>query len=100
MRGSPRTCRSPWTPCASGVGCQNCAGDRDLGFLGGSLVFVEETAKDRSALDLFLGEISHGVAGPWWLELECTVRSSPVVVPDVLGHHDAQVPFAEDQHPI
>ena len=28
------------------------------------------------------------------------MRSSPVVVPGILGHHDAQVPFAEDQHPV
>jgi hypothetical protein len=28
------------------------------------------------------------------------VRSSPVVVPGIFGHHTAQVPFAEDQHPV
>ena len=55
---------------------------------------------DWPALDLFLGKISYGVVGPWWLELERAMRSSPVVVPGILGHHDAQVPFAEDQHPV
>ncbi len=28
------------------------------------------------------------------------MRSSPVVVTCVLSHHHAQVPFAEDQHPV
>jgi hypothetical protein len=28
------------------------------------------------------------------------VRSSPVVVPGIFGHHAAQVRFAEDQHPV
>jgi len=40
------------------------------------------------------------VVGPGWLELERAVRSSPVVVPGISGHHDAQVSFAEDQHPV
>jgi hypothetical protein len=40
------------------------------------------------------------VIGPGWLELERTVRSSPVVVPGIFGHHAAQVPFAEDKHPV
>ena len=79
---------------------------RTLGFagrlwsLGGSLIFVEEAAEDWPALDLFLGKILHGVIGPGWLELECAVRSSPVVVLGILGHHDAQVSFAEDRHPV
>src|SRR6266581_1264683 len=60
----------------------------------------EEAAKDRPALDSFLGEIRYGVVGPWWLELQRAVRSSPVVVPGILGHNDAKVPFAEDQHPV
>ena len=28
------------------------------------------------------------------------MRSSPVVVPGILSHHGAQVPYAEDQHPV
>ena len=68
--------------------------------LGGSLVFVEEAAEDRPALDPFLGEIGYEVAGPGWLELERAVRSSPVVVPGILGHHDTQVSLAENQHPV
>jgi hypothetical protein len=42
--------------------------------LGGPLVFVEEAAKDGSALDSFLGEIGYGVVGPRRLELEGAVR--------------------------
>jgi hypothetical protein len=68
--------------------------------LGGSLVFVEEAAEDGPALDSFLGEIGDGVVGPGWLELERAVRSSPIVVPSIPGHHAAQVSFAEDQHPV
>ena len=40
------------------------------------------------------------MVGPGWLELEGAVWSSPVVVPRIFGHHAAQVPFAEDQHPV
>jgi len=64
------------------------------------LVFVEEAAEHGPALNPLLGEIGYGVVGPGWLEAECAVRSSPVVEPGILGHHDAQVPFAEDQHPV
>jgi hypothetical protein len=32
--------------------------------------------------------------------VERAVRASSVVVPRVLGQDSAQVPFAEDQHPI
>src|SRR5580704_5316793 len=45
-------------------------------------------------------ETGNRVVGPWWLELEGAVRSSPVVVPGIFGHHAAQVPFADDQHPV
>jgi hypothetical protein len=58
--------------------------------LGGPLVFVEEAAEDGPALDSFLGEIGYGVVGPWWLELEGAVRSSPVVVPRIFGHRGRQ----------
>jgi len=68
--------------------------------LGGSLVFVEEAAEHGPALDSFLGEVGGGVVGLGWLELECAVRSSPVVVPGIFGHHDAQVSLAEEQHPV
>ena len=61
---------------------------------------VDTAAEDWPALDLFMGKVGYGVVGPWWLELEPAVRSSPVVVPGIPGHHAAQVPFAEDQHPV
>jgi len=73
---------------------------RRPGLLCGSLVFVDEAAEDRLALDPFLGEIGYGVVRPGWLELERAVRSSPVVVPGILGHHDTQVSLAENQHPV
>ena len=33
-------------------------------------------------------------------EIAATVGSAPVVVSRVLSHHDTQVAFAQDQHPV
>ena len=40
------------------------------------------------------------VIGPRRAEFPAAMGSSSVVVALVLGHHDAQVSFAEDQHPV
>ncbi len=67
-------------------------------FLGGSLVFVEETAEDRPAPDLFLGEISHGVAGPWWQVPDLLRSPRPV---GVGGHaQDVHVAGADLHHEL
>jgi hypothetical protein len=66
----------------------------------GPLVFVEEAAEDGSAPDLRLGEIGDRMVGPGRAEVASTVGSAPVVVGRVLGYHDTQVAFAEDQHPV
>jgi hypothetical protein len=70
------------------------------GRLRGPLVFVEEAAEDGSAPDPRLGEIGDGMVGPGRAELAAAVGSASVVVGRVPGHHDAQVAFAEDQHPV
>jgi hypothetical protein len=40
------------------------------------------------------------VIGPGQAEFQAAMGSASVVVGLVLGHHDAQVSFAEDQHPV
>jgi hypothetical protein len=65
-----------------------------------SLVFVDEAAEDRLALDPSVGKPGGGVVGPGRVQLRAAMGSSAVVVGLVLGHHDAQVPLAEYQHPV
>ena len=68
------------------MGFQNSATVVDLGFLPGPLIFVEEAAKHRSALDPHLGEVSDRVIGYGRVELTAAMRSSDVVVGLVLGY--------------
>jgi hypothetical protein len=51
------------------VGFQNSATSPDLGFLGGSLIFVDEAAEDRPTLDPRLGKVRDRVIGPGRSEL-------------------------------
>ncbi len=67
------------------VGFQNWATVVDLGFLRGPLIFVEEAAKHRPALDPHLGEVSDRVIGHGRTELAAAMGSSAVVVGLVLG---------------
>jgi predicted ATPase len=82
------------------VGFQNSATGHDLGLLCGSLVLVDEAAKDRLALDPLVGEVRERVVGPRWAELTAAMRAPSVVVALVLGQDRPQMPFAEDQHPV
>jgi hypothetical protein len=82
------------------VGFQNSATVVDLGFLRGPIIFVEEAAKHRSALDPDLGEVSDRVIGYGRVELAAAMRSSAVVVGLVPGEDVPQMAFAEDQHPV
>ena len=68
--------------------------------LRGPLVLVDEAAQDGSALDPLAGEVRDRVIGPRWAELAAAMGSSPVVMCLVPGEDFAQMPFAEDQHPI
>jgi len=45
-------------------------------------------------------EICHWVIRLWWAKVAGTVRSSTVVVADVLGEHRMQVPLTKDQHAV
>ena len=67
------------------VGFQNSATVVDLGFLRGPLIFVEEAAKHRPALDPHLREVSDRVIGYGRAELAAAMRSPAVVVGLVLG---------------
>ena len=67
------------------VGFQNSATVVDLGFLRGPLIFVEEAAKHRPALDPHLGEVSDRMIGYGRAELAAAMRSPAVVVGLVLG---------------
>ena len=63
-------------------------------------VFVDEAAGDGPAPDLLLGEVCGRVVGTGRVQLAASVGASSVVVGLVLGHHGAQVAFAEYQHPV
>ncbi len=86
-RSSPAATASGNTPVNSSVpvGFQNWATVVDLGFLRGPLIFVEEAAKHRPALDPHLGEVSDRVIGHGRTELAAAMGSSAVVVGLVLG---------------
>jgi hypothetical protein len=70
----------------------------------GGLVFVDQPAEELSSADLMRRCRE-------WDYVGCVVRSaevksvslvaaSGVVMLDVLGHYDATVPFAGDEHPV
>jgi len=82
------------------VGFQNSATSPDLGFLGGSLVFVDKAAKDGPTLDSLVGEVGGRVVGPGRVELAAAMGTAPVVMGLVLGQDRPQMPRAEDQHPV
>ncbi len=63
-------------------------------------VFAEEAAEDGPALDPLPGEAGDRVIGPGRAEFPAAMGSSPVVVRRVRGQDQAQVPLAEDQHPV
>jgi len=73
------------------VGFQNSAIGLDLGLLRGSLVLVEEAAKDGPALDPLLGEVGDRVIGPGRAELAVAMGASSVVVRLVFGENQPQV---------
>jgi hypothetical protein len=60
------------------VGFQNSATGLDLGLLRGSLVFVEEAAKDGPTLDPLLGEVGDEVVGPGRAEFAAAVGRCPL----------------------
>jgi hypothetical protein len=63
-------------------------------------VLVDQATQNRPTRDAFLAELCHGVGRLRWAKVAGAVRSSTVVVPDVLREQHTQVPLAEDQHAI
>jgi hypothetical protein len=51
-------------------------------------------------LDPFITEVCHGVGWSWRVKFAGAVRSSTVVVPDVVREHHTQVPLTKDQYPV
>jgi hypothetical protein len=47
-----------------------------------------------------VAEVRDGVGRLGWAKVAAAVGSSTVVVANVFGEHDAQVPLAEDQHAV
>ena len=64
------------------------------------LVFADEAAEHRSALDSLLGEIGDRVVGTGRVELAAAVGTMSVVAGLVLGQDRQQMSLAEDQHPV
>ena len=63
-------------------------------------LLVDQAIQDRTPLDLFVAEVCHGVGRSWRTKFAGAVRSSTVVVPDVLREHHTQVPLTEDQYAV
>lgn len=68
-----------------------------MGFLCGSLVFVDEACEDGPAFDPLLGEVGESVVGSGSVKLAAAMRPSCVVVGFVLGRDCSQMSLAEDQ---
>jgi hypothetical protein len=67
---------------------------------GGSSIFVDEAAEDRSPDNVRTFEFLGGVLGSWWAQLLAAVGWLRVVVADVLVHKQSRVPLAEDHHSV
>ena len=50
--------------------------------------------------DPFMVEVRRGVIRLWWAKFAGTVRSSTVVVANVLREHHTQVSLTADQHAV
>src|ERR1022692_3693226 len=80
------------------AGFQNSGAGLDLGVYAARSYSLMRPP--RTGLRLIRPWESGGVVGPGRVQLPAAMGSSAVVVGLVLGHHDAQVPLAEDQHPV
>ena len=78
-------------------------GEEDLaerGHPGGTRSYRRMIIEDGPALDPVLGEVGRRVVGLRRVQLAAAVGPASVVVGLVLGQDGAQVPLAEDQHPV
>ena len=76
------------------MGFQNSATGPDLGFLGGSFIFVDKAAKDGPTLDSLVGEVSGRVVGPGRVELAAAMGTTSVVMGLIPGQDRPQMPLA------
>ena len=53
-----------------------------------------------STIDSFIGEVRHRVGRSWRAKFAGAVRSSTVVVPNVVREHQTQVPLTKDQYTV
>lgn len=63
------------------------------------MIFADQAAEDLLALDSG-GDIDGAAGLPRRSLLQALMRPMPVIVAGELGHHLAEMPFAEDQHMI
>lgn len=63
------------------------------------MVFADQAAEDLLALDPG-GDIDGGAGLPRRFLPQALMRPMSVIVAGELGHHLAELPFAEDQHMI
>src|ERR1019366_2575866 len=85
------------------VGFQNSATGLDLGFYAARWYSLRRPPRTGRRLICCWERSATGWSGRGGggrAELAAAVRASSVVVGLVLGHHDAQVSFADDQHPV
>src|SRR2546423_7715940 len=82
------------------VGLQNSVVCADQQVSRCPFVLVDQAAKNRSTLDPFITEVCHGVGRSWRAKFAGAVRSSTVVVLDVLREHHTHVPLTEDQYAV
>ncbi len=62
-----------------------------------SFVLVDQAVQNWATLNPLIAEIRCGAG---WAKFAGAVRSSTVVVPNVVCEHHTQVPLIEDQHAV
>ena len=82
------------------MGFQNSASTLDLLLYAARSYSLMRPPRTGRRLIRSRAKSARGLVGPGRAELAAAVRSSSVIVPDVLGQDRPQVPFTEDQHPI
>jgi hypothetical protein len=74
-----------------------CAEQRSYAARSYSLI---KPPRNRSTLDLFVVKVGHGAGRLRWTQFAGTVRPSTVVMANVLGEHQTQVPLTEEQYAV
>ena len=79
---------------------QDWAGDLQAFLRQAARVFVDQSAQDRFSADLLCADGGHRGAGSVTFVGDALVRPGRVVMHLVFGQDGAQMPLAEDQHPV